>query len=324
MTIFLTGATGLLGSNLLKYLLEKGYYVKALHRSGTGGNTLLRHPSLEWIEGTLAHLNILEEAQNQADVTIHAAAVVSFDPADEHALYEVNVVGTANMVNTALKSRRLKRFILISSVAALGHPQKNTQVITESNHFDPNGNHSDYAKSKFWAELEVFRAAEEGLNVVLLNPSIILGANGQGRSSEGLIRYALNAPLFCPSGMINYVYIADVVAVVEAAIKLDNFIGKRCILNAGSVSYEDFFGVVARLNKHTPPRIIVGKFLSELGWRMAWLASKFTGKKPLLTRFTAQSSQRKYHYQSTLLPKIMPEFAFTSLERSLKELIDTQ
>lgn len=320
MKIFLTGATGLLGSHLLKALLNNGHHIKALHRKGSGGNAIFRHPNLEWVEGTLAHIDILAEAQQDVDAVVHAAALVSFQPSDAELLYQTNVVGTANVVNAALLSSRLKKFIHISSVAALGHPQKNTHVITESNHFDPNGQHSDYAKSKFWAELEVYRAAEEGLNIAIFNPSIILGAVGNGRSSEGLLHYAKNAPQFYPTGNLNYVDVDDVVKIIMHAIHTDAFIGKRCIINAGTVSYKQFFTHTANILHLPPPKWPVDSSLASIAWRLALLKSKFTGHKPMLTKHTARSATKQYVYQSEILPIVMPHFEFKPLSQTLENI----
>ena len=180
--VAITGATGLLGGHILDKLLEEAASPIALYRPGQ--DLLLPAGVIKRPADILDQVS-LREALDGATTVIHAAAFVSFNPRRRKKIFEVNVMGTRNVIDTCLQLG-IKNFIHISSVAALG--RKSGQEMTEESNWT--GSHStDYAESKYLAELEVFRAAEEGLTVSIVNPSFILSASQPLRSSATLFNY---------------------------------------------------------------------------------------------------------------------------------------
>src|SRR6185295_8650851 len=177
--ILVTGGTGFLGMQLLRELVKRGEKVRAIKRSGS--TSFLEEEftrQIEWVEGDVLHIPALEEAMSDCEKVYHCAAVVSFLPKDHERIMKVNVEGTANVVNVALE-KKIKKLVHVSSVAAIGS-SRNDEVVNESTEWE-SGN-SNYALSKFLGEREVWRGIAEGLNAVIVNPSLIIGA---GNWNEG-------------------------------------------------------------------------------------------------------------------------------------------
>src|SRR4051812_5685090 len=174
--VLVTGGTGFLGAYIIKELVEKGYAVRAIRREGSKlpfyvpENVL---SAVEWVEGDVLDVMSLEDAMEGVDTIVHAAAVVSFYKSQHAKMLKVNVEGTANVVNVALE-RGVKRIVHISSVAALGRALDG-ETVTEDKKWSDDKLNSGYALSKYRAEVEVWRGISEGLEGVILNPSIILG-----------------------------------------------------------------------------------------------------------------------------------------------------
>ena len=326
--VFLTGATGFLGAYMAEYLLNQGYRIKALRRESSNIQSLPARlqQEIEWVEGSLHDLPWLETALADADYIIHAAAKVSFQPSDKAELYNSNVIATANLVNTCIalqnKGQKISKLVFISSVAALGR-NRNSQIIDEETKWEESGLNSWYGKTKYLSELEVWRAHSEGLPVVVVNPSVILGPGDINGSSTTMFRYALKSGKYYTSGTANYVDVRDV---AQLAIQLmqSDITGERFVLNAGSISYLQLFSEMAGRFGSKAPSVKAGKFMSGLAWRASRIASLFTGKKPFITRETAQSAQSSYTYSSNKLLATIP-FQFRSLEETLdwacKELL---
>lgn len=297
--ILLTGATGLVGSFVAKRLVGDGHRVRALVRPNADQG-LLNDVSeqLDWAEGDILDVLSLENALDGVTHVVHAAAVVSFVPRDRAAMYRVNVEGTANVVNACLRAG-VSKLLHVSSVAALGRPARpnptGPTVITEESKWEESPLNSHYAKSKYRAELEVWRGASEGLPVAVVNPSVILGEGDWGRSSTQLFKYAFDEHRFYPEGTLNFV---DVLDVAEASVRLlfSEIENERFILNAGAVPYREFLEKTAGAFGKKPPMQRVPRAATALLWRLEALRSFLTGSAPLLTRETAQSASHSFFY----------------------------
>ncbi|MEO7394836.1 MAG: SDR family NAD(P)-dependent oxidoreductase, partial [Chitinophagaceae bacterium] len=191
--ILVTGGTGFLGSYIIKLLVEKGYAVRAIRRSnklpswipdGIFDNTTTG--SVEWVEADILDVVALKDAMEGVDTIIHSAAVVSFIKKDRKNMYQVNVDGTANIVNIALE-KNIKRLVYISSVASLGRTAAGGHV-NEEKKWEESKLNTHYAKSKYKAEVEVWRGVSEGLNAIILNPSTILGYGDWHSSSCAIFK----------------------------------------------------------------------------------------------------------------------------------------
>lgn len=304
-SVFITGATGLVGSHMARRYLAEGYAVSALKRpDSTYGMLTDVAGQIQWHEGDILDVLALEKAIRPGQDVIHAAAVVSFNPSDRHAMEAVNVTGTANVVNVCLHVG-IRRLGFISSVAALGRPPSRVGQtasieqpirIDASQKWEESAENSAYAKTKYRAELEVWRGRAEGLSAVIVNPSIVLGVGDWSRSSLQLIGYVRDERPFYPSGLFNYVDVLDVVEAVVRLMQQPDADEARYVLNGGTTSYQAFLTQLANALHKRPPRWEVPRLLTQLLWPLEAVRARLTGRTPLITRETAQASSRFYQF----------------------------
>jgi nucleoside-diphosphate-sugar epimerase len=323
MNVLLTGAGGIAGRFIAEALFDEGYRVFGLSRHPE--KAVQNAPGLKkitWVQGDVLDVLSLEEAVKGMDFLVHAAGMVSFQPSDRHQLMKVNAEGTANVVNACLREGSIKKLIHISSVGCLSPSKPMPSEVDERQGFNPDKNTSDYAMSKYAAEMEVCRAVEEGLDALILNPSIILAPGRKNESSAALIHYALKPRIFCPSGWINYVDARDLATVCKSLLRLPQGKGQRLVVSGGCLSYRDFFSAIAEKKGFRKPVFETGPVLTGIAWRAAWLLSAITRKKPLLTRYTANSASKRFIYKGIAFGEIMGEFSFRPLEETLNWVID--
>ncbi len=296
--IFVTGGTGLIGSFLLRALRARGLAVRALHRGAVPAGAA---PGVEWLPGDLLDTDLLRAALFP-DVThvFHCAGLVSYAPQDVDLLQQINVGGTAALVDACLERPGI-RLAHVSSVAALGiptaTPDPGPQVITEAAIWDLGAAHPAYATSKYLGELEVWRGAAEGLSTVIVNPSVVLGPGDWHRSSTRLLRYAHEQHRFYTRGLVNFVDVRDVVAQLMAlALDLPAVHSQRFILSAGALPLADFFRHAATALGRRPPTVAVPGWAAEAIWRFEHARALLTGGRPLITRDTARAGRRPLVY----------------------------
>ena len=264
---FLTGATGFIGGNLVTKLLDKGYKIKVLVRNN---NLLEKHSWKDKVEVILG--NILDPETfngkiNDCEIIIHCAAIIGFWNRTWSKLYKVNVIGTKNVLNEALKSG-CKKVVHISSVAAIGYGENN-EPINEEHPYNWGRHNICYMETKHEAELEVQQAIKNGLNVTMVNPANVWGVGdyrGRRTSVIKAIKYGL--PFYVNAGT-NFV---DVDAVCEAiinAIELGKC-GERYILGGENLTIKEFLGIIAdETNVRKPfiplpkPPIVLFSYLQE-------------------------------------------------------------
>lgn len=283
--VLVTGATGLVGSYVARALAADPLYeVRATRRPGSGLELLAEASSrIEWSTGDLRDLDAQDAALSGVDAVVHAAGLVSYRPADAALLREVNVGITRDLVNAALR-RGTGHFVHVSSVAALALGD------------DPSP--TRYALSKRAAELEVWRASEEGLPVAILSPSVVLGAGRWSESSCRLFPWVDQGQRFYPPGSTGYVDVRDVAAFAKTCLD-EGITGRRFVLNGANVSYRDFFAAVAAGLEVAPPRTPVNAWQAELAWRAEALRSLVSRKRPLLTEESARRSLSTKRYDAS-------------------------
>ncbi|HPJ61970.1 NAD-dependent epimerase/dehydratase family protein, partial [Lentimicrobium sp.] len=323
--ILVTGATGLVGSYLLYNLLQKDEPVRALlfnqnslnrtrrifESLGSDAETLLAR--VDWVEGDVLDVLAIEKAMEGVKKVYHCAAIVSFDPRDHAQMMKINVEGTANVVNAALEAG-VEKLCHVSSIAALGRTD-NSPVIDEKSQFKTGKYNSKYSLSKFMAEREVWRGTAEGLNAVIVNPSIILGYGHPEKGSTRMFTTIYRNSLFYGQGINGFVGVEDVVramtGLMESPVKNERF-----VVSAGDFSYKEVFSMIARGFGKPEPKWPVPSFVLEIVWRFEWLRGKLTGAKPLITRETARTSKGNYQYASRKLQCTL-KFEYTPLEDTI-------
>lgn len=296
MKVFVTGATGLVGSFVVEELLATGHKVVAIKRANSDISIFKEKANqITWFDSDILDLFGLEKAMQGALAIVHTAAIVSFNSRDREGMMKINIEGTANVVNLALKLN-IKRFIHVSSIASFGK-DKLTELVTEDSKWKESSSNTAYAESKYLSELEVWRGHTEGLSVALVNPSVILGPLDWEKSSTRLFKYVWNQNKFFPQGFINYVDVRDV-AEVCLKLLLSDINGRRYILNAGQVSYKEFFEAIAYAMQRKPPKILIkGVWLQVLA-TIESFRSALMGSEPLITKETARMADKKYNYSS--------------------------
>jgi nucleoside-diphosphate-sugar epimerase len=325
--ILITGATGLVGSHLTFELVRTGHMVRALKRRGSDLAMIEKVFSLnsdahedllskiEWVEGDILDIFSLEEAMDGIDEVYHCAALVSFLPEDKKKLVRVNSEGTANVVNAAIE-KKIRKFCHVSSIAALGRPENQSDLIDENLVWKTSKNNSMYAVSKYGAEREVWRGTAEGLDVVIVSPSVILGVAGTGMGSSRIFNTMWKGLKFYPPGTNGFVDVRDVVKAMIMLMKSD-IRNERFILNAENLEYKELFRIMAAAMGKPAPSIKVGAAMSGLAWRLEKLRSVITRFKPLITQETAHTAVQNYKYSSEKIKKELG-FEFTPIEETIR------
>jgi dihydroflavonol-4-reductase len=296
--VFITGCNGLIGSFIARKLISQNFYVKALKRKDSD-LTLLNDivDKIEWIEGDISDTSILDASLNGVDIVIHAAAIVSYSASEKEKMFEVNIKGTSNIVNAALNNR-ITKFIHISSVAALGR-KKGISVIDENTYWENSSYNTNYAKSKYFGELEVWRGMEEGLNGFIVNPSVVLGPGNWNNGSTKIFKYIWDENLFYSEGDVNFIDVRDVSEIIYKLMMEEKANGERYILNAVKMPYKELFFSIADEFSKKRPGIKANRFISEIAWRLEGLKSSLTGKQPLITKETAKISAHSSTYNNS-------------------------
>jgi dihydroflavonol-4-reductase len=306
--ILVTGGTGLLGAQLLFDLAKSGKKVRALKRATSslatvqllflGQEQLLNN--IEWIDGDVQDYFSIRNAMNGVSEVYHCAAMVSFFPQDRKEMMKINAEGTAHMVNAAIEEG-VKKFCYVSSVAALGRIDED-KIIDETFIWKASKNNSNYAISKYSGEREVWRAVEEGLNAVIVNPTIILGAGDWKTSSAQMFGQMWKGFKFYSEGINGFVDATDVTKCMLALMEKGSF-HQRFIIVSENLSYHRVFDMIADRFGKPRPSIKVNRILSNIGWRLEWLRTLILQNQPLITKETAHNSQLRWYYSNEKIKK---------------------
>jgi nucleoside-diphosphate-sugar epimerase len=296
--ILITGATGLVGSHLCRLLLSQGYTRLSATRRSASDQGLLEpkiQQALQWRNMELEDYFSVEAALAGIDIVIHCAALVSFQARDKNALLRINRVGTRHIVNAALH-QKVDRLIYLSSVAALGR-NTNGFPINEDSKWEDSPEITHYSRSKFLAELEVWRGQAEGLSVAVLYPSIILGSGHWHRGSSQLFSFANSSPNYYPTGHTGLVDVKDVVNAIELTVKRNND-GDRFLLNGTNISYQALLTKIAiALGKPPPKKKLPRQFAFLLTCLDKWRALLF-GSNRLLSKESVRNAYHQFVYDS--------------------------
>ncbi|NUM32793.1 MAG: NAD-dependent epimerase/dehydratase family protein [Bacteroidetes bacterium] len=328
---FVTGGTGFLGSHLICELLRNNFQVKALKRPESSLNEFNYisalyfgqdndnfKKNLNWIIGDIQKPTTYEEYIDQNTCVFHCAALVSFNKKDKYRLFESNIQGTAVIADVCLYKKCLK-LIYASSTAAVGKAEEN-EYTDESNLWDEKDNPSNYSVSKYFAELEVWRAIEEGLNAVIVNPSMIIGAGDFNKNTGKFFTNAQNNFPFYATGSNAFVYVKDVVKAM-ITLALSDIKSERFLLTGSNLSFKDFFDLISKKLNKKKPTIKINRATSELAWRVSSLLSILTFSKNFITKEAAQSSVKNVKYSSNKIETTLG-FEFTPIEKALDEIVE--
>ena len=315
--IFVTGGTGLVGAHLLFELTSLGKSVKALKRANSNTKQVLKTFSwycnnsgelfsrIEWVDGDLLDYFGLEKILEGVTEIYHCAAIVSFDPKERKTMITNNVEGTANLVNAAIENG-VRKICHVSSVAALGQLE-NRQLITEETNWVPSKKVSGYSESKFFSEAEIWRGMEEGLDAVIVNPSIILGPANWETGSAKMFKTVWDGMKFYTKGVTGFIDVKDVVRAMILLMQDSNFTtakNNRFLLSAENISYGEVFFQIADALGKPRPKYFASNALLGLVWRAAKISGMLTRKSPLITRETAANASKIRNFDGSKITRM--------------------
>ncbi|MCD8413075.1 NAD-dependent epimerase/dehydratase family protein [Tenacibaculum finnmarkense] len=332
--ILVTGGTGLVGAHLLYHLTQKENKVRAIYRTDEKREHVKKifsfytddvadsFAKIQWIQADITETPSLESVFKDITQVYHCAALVSFNPKDYQKMRQVNIEGTANIVNFSIENK-VKKFCFVSSIAAIGDAI-NSKPIDEENEWSDSDTHSGYAITKYGAEMEVWRGSQEGLEVVIVNPGVILGSGFWQEGSGKLFTQINNGFNFYTQGITGFVGVQDVVKAMLLLMKSDNknIKNERFILVSENKSFKEILDTIADNLHKKHPAIKVSKTLSALAWRVSFLVSLLTKKKPLLTKNTARASHNISSYSSSKIEKALA-FKFELISSQIAKISKT-
>ena len=316
--IFVTGGSGFLGSYILQELIRQGKTVRALKRSRSLPFYLPAGVSekISWVEGDILDVNGLMENMDGCNQIIHAAGLVSFHSSDKSRLFQVNIEGTANMVNAAI-DMGITDFTHVSSVASLGRTSEQL-TMNEETKWTGNTGQSNYGISKYYGEMEVWRGMGEELVPLIVNPCTQLGYGDWNETSCSLFKSAWQEFPWYTEGTNGFADVNDtaraIVALMDSEIRNERF-----LISAENHSYRDILNYMADGFGKKRPSKKATPFMASLAWRLGKLKTTFDGKKALLTKETARIGSHHSSYDNKKLLNALPGFTFRSVEDSIHE-----
>lgn len=310
--ILVTGSTGLVGAHLLYKLTSDNENVRAIYRneqklenvknvfSTYSDNYKKLFESIEWVKADILDIPALIEAFKNITYVYHCAAFVSFEPDKYQLLRRTNIEGTSNIVNLCI-SYAVKKLCYVSSIATIGNTLNNSSI-TEKTEWNPEADNNVYAITKYGAEMEVWRGTQEGLDAVIVNPGVILGAGIWRYGSGSLFEKAHKGLKYYTTGTIGVVYIEDVISIMVKLLKSD-IINQRFILVAENWTYKQFLHSLAKAVNGSIPKKAASNILLEFAWRLDWLNHKITGKRRQLTKQIVNSLTSETYYSNDKVKK---------------------
>lgn len=330
--ILVTGGTGLVGSHLLYFLIEKGLTVRALYRKDSDIHSVKDIFSLytaepvrifkkiQWKEADLTDIPALTEAFEDVTHVYHCAAMVSFDPSKYRTLKKINVEGTANIVNLCL-AKKISKLCYVSSVAVFGGTLHG-KSIDETTSWNPDERNNVYSITKYGAEMEVWRGTQEGLDAVIVNPGVILGESPHNDGSSAIFKLGTRGVSFYPTGGTGFVDVRDVVKsmilLMTSEVKNEQY-----ILVGENISYRDLLNQLADLHGNSPAKRKLPKSLMLFLSSLDWVYSKLTGSERRLPKANVLSMYHNSKYDPSKI-KEQFGFEFTPIKETLKRVVNDQ
>ena len=326
--IFVTGGTGFLGAHLLYDLLSKGEKVRALKRVNSSIDTTKKifsyytsdtglFDKIEWFNGDILNYADLQEGLKGCQKVYHCAGKVSFNPAEKAEIISLNHIGAVHMVNASLEAQ-IQKFCFVSSIAALGRTDENKEI-TEKTQWETSKHNSAYAIAKYKAEMEVWRGTAEGLNAVIVNPSIILGPGNWKKGSSELFHLVAKGFPYYTEGINGFVDVRDVSKAMMQLMESE-IVNQRFILNSENITYKNLFFAIADALKIKRPSKNATRLTTELAWRIEKIKSFITAKPPLITKETAQTARGTHRYSSSKIEEAL-NFSFIPIKKCVEDTV---
>lgn len=326
--ILITGATGLIGSHLAMHLIENGFSVRAMYRKQKNVektrrlfklyNKLHLFEQVEWIAANVNDVPSLELAFKNVKQVYHCAALISFNPADEPQLRKINIEGTANIVNFCL-AYKIDKLCHVSSIAALGDLKEFESTITEETEWNPEKPHGDYAITKFGAEMEIWRGQQEGLNAVIINPGVVLGAGFWETGSGELFGRVKKGLKFYTCGTAGFVNVHDVVAIMQQLMNAD-IAGERFTIVSETKTYQEVLNQVADALKVARPKYYAKPWMTSLAWKIDFLLGKIGFRRSITKDDHRALHSLAFYSNEKVINRL--NYKFRPISASIKEIVE--
>lgn len=313
--ILLTGSTGFLGQHIVDELLAAGYEIRVLVRNAAD-RTLPWKGAVEVVDGDVLDLLSLEQAMKGVESVIHAAAYVSFWKRNREKVREVNIQGTANVVNIALEMPQAPRLVHVSSIAAIGRAKEGP--CDEETPWLKADAASTYAISKRESEYEVYRGISEGLHATFVNPGLILGPTTDWEQGTGKIFSQIykGLPVY-KAGMVGMVGVKDVARACRLLLEKEVKAGERFVLVGENWSYKEMLSEIARNLDKQPPSIKIPRAVAVIGAWFNEVIANIRGIEPGITVESMRSSNKDDTYDGSKITRL--GFEYTPMKEVLKE-----
>jgi dihydroflavonol-4-reductase len=315
--VLVTGATGFVGANVARVLVEQGHHVSALVRP-TSDRSALAGLSVTPMVGSLTDRQSLDRAVRHVDVLFHVAADYRFWVPDPRTMHEVNVGGTRRLLVAAVQAG-VKRIVYTSStVAVRGSAQS---LGTEADFVELDETLSVYQRTKVLAEQVVWRLIAQGAPITIVNPSTPIGAYDRRPTPTGrLIVDFLNGrlPAFL-NAVFNFVHVGDVATGHWLAAEKGR-IGERYILGGHNLSLSDFLQLLAKVSGRPAPRIKIPYAVAYMAGVVGELTGRLTGREPRASLDGVRMASLPMRYDSS---KAVNELGLpqTPLEAAVEEAV---
>jgi len=320
--ILVTGADGLLGSNLVRELLNRKYRVRAFVQSERCVNTLDDLP-IERFDGDLLNKNSVSHAIKGCNYIIHAAASTSVWPSRNRQVWEVNVQGTRNVSSCALKAN-IERMIYVGTANSFGFGTKDNPGHEEHTYLADKYK-IDYLDSKYEAHKAILEAVNDGLRAIIVNPTFMIGPYDSGPSSGALLIALCKKKIvgFTRGGK-NYIYVKDVASAIANALTMGR-IGQGYILGNANLSYQEAFKLIGDTLGIQAPQMKIPDWAVLLSGRLFTLTARVTGQPPIISYPMAKISLDDHYFtpkkaiEELMLPQTPLEVAFREAFEWFKE-----
>jgi len=316
--ILVTGASGFLGSELVKQLIANGESVRIIVRPSSDISDLASiKDKIEIMEGDILDVPSLEIAMDGIEKIYHSAAVIGYDDSFYDSMYKCNIEGTANVVNVAL-TKGIKKLLHVSSIAAIGG--KPNDLISEDTKWEKNEWTTHYGITKMLAEREVWRAEQEGLEVVVVNPGIILGSSSNENKATMRVfkRIACGKMPFYSNGTNGFIDVRDV---AKICIQLMNspVHSERFILINQNLSFKDYFERIAKRLNVQPPKRALNKTLGNVFLFADWMASTLSRRKRSFTKEIFKVSMEHFEYSNEKIKRQL-DYTFIPFDETIDNI----
>ncbi len=328
--ILVTGGTGLIGSHLLYELALLNNPVRAIKRPASDTMNVLKvfgyysdNPEtlfgkIEWFDADITDTVSLSEAFENVDSVYHCAGKISFNRKIMRELFETNVAGTSNIVNLCL-AHNVKKICFVSSIASLGESD-GVRPVDETTRWKPDMPGSLYSLSKLKAEMEVWRGIMEGLEGIIVNPSVVLGPGYWNNGVASAIKLVSRGSRFYTKGSTGYIDVRDVARIMIRLMESE-ISGEQFLVSAENLTFKEILDLISAQLRCKNPNIRAGRLLTGLAWKASAITALFTRKIPIITKDNMRLLHMYCRYSGQKIRDVL-KYNYIPIKDSVKLLIE--